>query len=185
MSNPAGPPPSLAGTPERLRRRPLDLGLALLLLAQSAAGLLVDALPQLGLPVATVEAALHAHYGAADPMFMDPPAFFFVAILWSGFVSTPLCAWFALGLVRGSNKIRIPVLMWAPATALATAMVLAEEVLSTVPAWRSPAPLSVVGQSLSWLVVPLLVAWRVRQPFPFGGGLPEAERLLALALGED
>ncbi len=184
MSNLAALPPSLAGKPRRLRQRPLDLGLAVLLLAQSVAGLLVDTLPQLGLPVSAVEAALQAHYGAADPMFMDPPAFFFVAILWSGFVSTPLCAWFAWGLLRGTNRIRIPALMWAPATALATVMVLAEEVLSTVPAWRSPAPLAVVGQSLPWLVVPLLFAWRVRHPFPFGGGLPEAERLLGQALEE-
>ncbi len=151
----------------------------------AVSGFGVDALPQLGLPLPALEAILRTHYGTADPMFMDPPAFFLVAILWSGFVSTPVCAYLAWGVLRGRNKIRGPVFAWVPATLLVTLMVLAEELFSTVPAWRSPDPLRVVGMSLPWLVVPLLVAWRVRAPFPFGGGLPQAERLLRLALDEE
>jgi hypothetical protein len=128
-----------------------------------------------------VEHQLAASYADADPLFVDPPPFLRVAAGVSAVVWGPLYVYLVWGFLRGRNEIRVPALMYAAALTLAMLMIIAEELFSTVPGWRTPRPGKFLALNLPYLLVPMLLAFRMRHPFPFGGGIAAAEPLLRRA----
>ena len=128
-----------------------------------------------------VREPLAASYAEIDPLFFAPPPFLFVALAVSAVVWGPLYVYLVWGFVRGRNEIRVPALMYSAALGLAMVMIIAEELWSPVPGWASPQPAQFLALNLPYLVVPLLLALRMRHPFPFGGGVAAAEPLLRRA----
>ena len=63
------------------------------------------------LGIEEVRDRLTATYADADPMFLAPPPFLFVAMAVSAVVWGPLSLYFAWGFLRGRNEIRVPALM--------------------------------------------------------------------------
>ena len=47
-------------------------------------------------------------------------------------------------------------------------MIIAETLLSTVPGWATPLPTKFLSVNLPYLIVPVLLAIRMRNPMPFG-----------------
>jgi hypothetical protein len=60
-------------------------------------------------------------------------------------------------------------------------MIIAEELWSPVPGWRTPRPGKFLALNLPYLVFPVLLAIRMWHPFPFGGGVVAAEPMLRRA----
>jgi len=131
--------------------------------------------------IGSVKDRLAASYADADPLFLSPPPFLHVAMAVSGLVWGPLYLYFVWGFLRGRNEIRVPALMYAGALTLAMLMIIAEELWSPVPGWRTPRPGKFLALNLPYLVVPVLLAVRMRHPFPFGGGIVAAEPMLRRA----
>lgn len=133
------------------------------------------------LGIEEMQRQIAASYAATDPLFVDPPPFLFVAMAVSAVVWGPLYLYLVWGFLRGRNQIRVPALMYAAALSLAMVMIIAEELWSPVPGWATPQPERFLALNLPYLIVPLLLAWRMRHPFPFGGGVAAAEPLLRQA----
>jgi hypothetical protein len=128
-----------------------------------------------------IQERLAGSYADADPLFVSPPPFLYVAMAVSALVWGPLYLYFVWGFLRGRNEIRVPALMYAAALTLAMVMIIAEELWSPIPEWRTPRPGKFLALNLPYLIVPLLLAVRMRHPFPFGGGVVAAEPLLRRA----
>jgi hypothetical protein len=133
------------------------------------------------LGIDAIERELAATYAGADPLFLVRPPFLLVALAVSALVWGPLYLYLIWGFLRGRNEIRVPALMYSAALTLAMLMIIAEELWSSVPGWRTPEPAKFLALNLPYLVVPVILAIRMRHPFPFGGGVVAAEPLLRRA----
>lgn len=153
--------------PIPLRDRKLDWFFILVFSFFAFSSFLVDTTPALGKYPGMRELLLGS-YADCDPMFIDPPPFLLVAATVSGFVWGPLYVVFVWAFVQGKNKIRIPALMYSSALTLAMLMIIAEELWSTVPGWRSPRPGKFLAYNLPYLIMPILIGLRMRKPQPFG-----------------
>jgi EXPERA (EXPanded EBP superfamily) len=132
--------------------------------------LVIDTMPLLGWTM--VKDAIAVTYADCDPLFVALPPFLWVAATVSGFVWGPLYLYFIWGFVRGDNRIRLPAVFYSGALTLAMAMIFAEELWSPVPGWASPQPGKFLAYNLPYWVVPMLLGWRMRSPYPFGGDRP-------------
>ena len=107
-------------------------------------------------------------YADCDPMFIINPPFLRAAVTVSAFVWGPLYVYLVWGFLKGKNAIRVPALMYSSALTLAMLMIFAEEFYSQVPGWASPHPLKFTAYNLPYLLMPVLLAIRMRKPDPFG-----------------
>ena len=160
-----------------LRSRPLDWFFILAFsvfaftsLFVEAIGLLYESFPARGSWV--LSELLLENYADVDPLFVRNPPFLRVAVLVSAFVWGPLYLYLVWGFVRGRNQIRVPALMYSSALTLAMLMIFAEELASPVPGWATPKPGKFLAFNLPYLIVPILLAIRMRNPNPFGERRP-------------
>ena len=107
-------------------------------------------------------------YADCDPLFVINPPFMRVALVFSALVWGPLYLYFIWGFIKGKNAIRIPALMYSSALTVVMLMIFSEELFSQVPGWASPLPWKFTAYNLPYLLMPLLLAFRMRSPNPFG-----------------
>lgn len=157
-----------------IHTRPLDWLFVVVCSTFACTSLLFDVIPTLaGLifgdpkiwPLAPAGLEL---YAAIDPLLVADPVFFRVAVAWSGFVWGPVYVYMAWAFHRGDPRVRIVGLMYAAGMSVAMSMIFAEELLSSVPAWRTPEPLRFAAYNLAYLLFPVAVFARLRKPLPFG-----------------
>jgi hypothetical protein len=181
-ASPAGPGTAAgsAAAPLRLRHRPVDL----LLLAFFAVNLgfityivdleaLVIADPShfdypLWPPPPLVD-LVHWYGNAYDPLVMARPPFFQMTIWIDVLFFGPFYAFALYAFVRGRDWIRVPALVWAGTMAANVLIILMEERYGTHATDHFGV---VLALNLPWLLVPLLVIWRMRRDRPFAPAAP-------------
>lgn len=152
-----------------LRQRPVDWLLIFFFSCAVLYGLLFS-LPQgLGVPVAADSPwpplrALHDWAVRVEPAHLDPPTSLIASALLDGFVHAPFGIVLVYALVTGAAWIRIPALVYVGSSV--TNMF----IYFTVTFFGAHPPLDLgvyLPLNLPWLLVPLLLAWRMRRPEPF------------------
>lgn len=131
----------------------------------AATSLFVDLPLILGLE--RIQRVLAESYAPVDPLMMACPPFLRVAVAISGLVWGPMYVYLVWGFWRGRDQIRVPALMYSAAITMAMVLIFAEELWSTVPGWRTPAPARFLAMNAPYLIVPVLLAIRMRRPQPF------------------
>ena len=154
--------------PTEPRRPLLDAFLVATLCAFAATSMLVDrtaALDIIGPDSADPFARAMYWYGVRyDPLVVANPLFLQVMSAISAFVFGPLYLWLARALWRRDAAIRVPALLYVVAMLYSMVVHVAVEVWGELP---PPNMLVFVGVYTPYLVVPLLLAWRVRRRDPF------------------
>jgi hypothetical protein len=155
--------------PRPLRERPVDLLLIAFFAISVLYGFLFS-LPQgLGVPVSADSPwpplrALHDWAVRIEPAHLDPPASLIASALLDGFVHAPFGLVLIYALATGRSWIRIPALIYVGSSV--TNMLGYFYVTFFGP--HPPLDLAVyIPMNLPWLLVPLLLAWRMRRPEPF------------------
>lgn len=153
-----------------LRERRLDWFFIVAFATFAATSLVVDTVVLLG--PAGLREAMMAGYADCDPLMKVMPPFLRTAVGASAFVWGPLYLYFVWAFVRGHNRVRPLALFYSGALTLAMAMILSEELWSHVPGWASPNAAKFLALNAPYAVVPMMLGWRMRSPFPFGGTEP-------------
>jgi len=152
-----------------LLKRPVDLVLIGFFTISVLYGFLYS-LPQgLGVPVAADSPwpplrSLHDWAVRFEPAHLDPPASLMAAALLDGFVYAPFGLLLIYALATGRSWIRIPALVYVGSAVTNMFIYFYVTFFGAHP----PLDLAVyVSLNLPWLLVPLLLAWRMRRPDPF------------------
>ena len=152
-----------------LLQRPLDLLLIAFFSISVLYGFLWS-LPQgLGVPVAPDSPwpplrALHDWAVRIEPAHLDPSANLIASCLLDGFVHAPFLVVLIYALVTGRSWIRIPALLYVGSSLTNMSLYFYDTFFGAHP----PLDLAVyIPMNLPWLVMPLLLAWRMRSPEPF------------------
>ena len=122
--------------------------------------------------------AIHWWGRTADELVLARPVWFRVAIWLEILVQAPFYALAILAFVRGQSWIRLPAVVYSSVLLTIMPMVLGEQLLGPHATTRPGLVLAVYG---AYVIMPALVAWRVRHPEVFppriieGAAAAEAE----------
>lgn len=146
-----------------IRRRPLDLALALFFAVSVLYGLLFSLPEGLGVPVAPDSPwpplrALHGWAVAQEPAHLDPPPVLIASCLFDGFVQAPALVAVILGLVRLRPWLRPLGLVYAGAAVTNMAFYFTQTFLGPHP---PPHTATYLAFNLPWLVAPAVLGLRV------------------------
>ena len=150
-------------------QRPLDLALVAFFAVSVLYGFLFSLPEGLGVPVSPESPwpPLRALYDWAvrvEPAHLDPPVGLRARCLLDGFVHAPFLMLLIYALVTGRGWIRIPAFVYVGSAVTNMLQYFYETFLGPHP----PLDLATyVPFNLPWLLVPLLLAWRMRRPEPF------------------
>jgi steroid 5-alpha reductase family enzyme len=115
-------------------------------------------------PPAPCVAAVHWWGALADKLVIARPLWFQVAIWLEVVVQAPFYALAILAFVRAQNWIRVPALVYSSVLLTIMPIVLAEQLYGE---HATEKPLLVLGVYSAYVVMPIVVAWRVRNPAVF------------------
>jgi hypothetical protein len=152
-----------------LHQRPLDLLLVAFFAVSVSYGLLFSLPEGLGVPVSADSPwpplrMLHGWAVDVEPAHLDPPASLRASCLLDGLVHSPFLVVLIFAIVTGRSWIRIPAFVYVGSSVTNMFLYFAETFLGPNP------PLDLVTYvplNLPWLLVALLLAWRMRHPEPF------------------
>lgn len=150
-----------------LRERPLDLALILGFVSFAVTSGVVDRLAALDVDFCAEQSlgGSLCWYGRnLDPLFLANPQWLRVISGVSAWVFGPLYLALAWGFWRGIDAVRAPALAWAIAISYSMVLHLWMEFFGDHP---PPRPGLLMLVYLPYLLLPLLVLWRLRQPTPF------------------
>jgi hypothetical protein len=100
-----------------------------------------------------------------DPLLLDPPIGLEIQTFLSAFVFGPFYLVLVWAFVTGRDAIRVPALLYVSAMVYGMVVFLGTEFLGPLP----PTNLSKFAAfNLPYLVIPLLLGWRMRRASPFG-----------------
>ena len=156
------------GTP--LRERPGDWFFVLAFGFFTLSSWLSDTVPALGIPI-TPDSSNPLVRGAwlyakdADPLLIAEPFYVRVSTFISAFVFGAFYPVLVYAFVRGRNWIRIPAIVYVSAMTYGMVMFLCMEFLGPLPPTNLPWFFS---WNLPYLLIPLALAWRMRNIDPFG-----------------
>jgi len=158
-----------------LRRRPLDLVILIFLAISATFVTYVVDLEQLVIadpsdydhpiwPPAPLVDLVHWYGRTYDPLLMARPAFWQMTVWIDALFFGPFYFVAIYAFVRGRNWIRVPALVWSGTMTADVLIVLMEERFGE---WATPHFGFVFAVSLPWLLMPLVMIWRMRTvPFP-------------------
>jgi hypothetical protein len=162
--------------PVPLSRRPLDVALVAFFGVNLLFTTYVVSLEQLVIddpsrfappvwPPGPLLALVHWWERTYDPLLVARPAWYRATIWLDVLAFGPFYAVAIYAFARGRDWIRLPAVVWASMLFTNVFIILFDE-LGGVHA--TPRPAVVVAANASWMLVPLLVLWRVgRSPHPF------------------
>jgi hypothetical protein len=157
-----------------LSRRPLDVALVVFFLVNLCFTTYVVSLEQIVIadpnhfsappwPPAPLLALVHWWERSYDPLLLARPAWYRATIWLDVLAFGPFYVAALYAFVRGREWIRIPSLIWASMLFTNVVIILFDELKGI---HASPAPAVVVAANAPWLVVPLVVIWRVGRASP-------------------
>jgi hypothetical protein len=99
-----------------------------------------------------------------DPLLNARPVWWRATIWIDAIFFGPYYAFAIYAFIRGSRWIRVPSIIYASVMLANVTIILSEEIWGP---FASPHLAAVVGANASWVVVPLLIIWRMRrEPWP-------------------
>jgi hypothetical protein len=164
--------------PSPLRRRPLDVFLVLFFLVNLLFVTYIVDLEQIvipdphhfsypGWPPAYFVDVSHRFGDAHDPLLMARPPFWQMTIWIDVVLFGPFYAFATYAFIRARNWIRVPALVWSGMMLSNVLIILMEERYGQ---YANPHFPFVVAVNAPWLLLPLLMIWRMRRdPFPVCG----------------
>ena len=115
-------------------------------------------------------ALIHWWEKTFDPLLWARPAWYRATIWIDVLLFGPFYAVAIYAFARGREWIRLPSVLWAGMMLANVTIILFDELLG---AHASPHPMVVLAANASWLVVPMLVLWRMaRKEHPFTEEMP-------------
>jgi EXPERA (EXPanded EBP superfamily) len=162
--------------PIPLRSRPLDVALIAFFLVNLTFTTYVVSLEQLVIddpsrftpplwPPAPLLALVHWWERSFDPLLLARPAWYRATIWLDVLAFGPFYAVASYAYARGRDWIRLPSVVWASVLFTNVFIILFDELKGT---HATPHPATVVAANAAWLLVPVLVVWRVgRSEHPF------------------
>jgi hypothetical protein len=159
--------------PIPLRERPIDRWLIAGFLTFAATSLLVDRLAALDVDFCGEQRMWGAlcWYGQnVDPLFLANPQWLRVMSGISAWVFGPLYFALAWGFWRGVEAVRGPAVAWAIAMVYAMIVHLWMEAFGEHP---PPSFALLIPVYLPYVVLPLVVLWRLRERSPFTRAMPD------------
>ncbi len=173
-------PRSDMGDPMRvaipLSRRPLDVALVAFFAVNLVFTTYVVSLEQVVIadplrfdpppwPPAPLLALVHWWERTFDPLLLARPAWYRATIWLDVLAFGPFYAVALYAFVRGRDWIRLPCVVWASMLFTNVFIILFDELKGI---HATPSPVAVVAANAPWLLVPVLVVWRVgRSEHPF------------------
>ncbi len=116
-------------------------------------------------PPASLLALVHWWERSFDPLLLARPAWYRATIWLDVLAFGPFYAVAIYAFVRGRDWIRLPAVIWATMLFTNVFIILFDELLGV---HATPYPATVVAANASWMLVPILVIWRVgRREHPF------------------
>ncbi len=119
--------------------------------------------PPLWPPRAAI-ALVHWWEKTYDPLLWARPAWYRATIWIDVLLFGPFYAAAIVAFVRGREWIRLPSFIWSGLMFANVTIILFDELAG---AYASPHPWVVVGANLSWILMPIVMVWRMRSPHPF------------------
>lgn len=107
---------------------------------------------------------IHWYGENIDPLMRDNPLFFQVITIFTTFVFGPFYFFLVYAFVRGRNWIRIPAIMYVSAITFSTIIVFGVSFFGDRNPGSYPMYLAIY---MPYIVVPLLLGYRMRRPNPF------------------
>lgn len=152
-----------------LRARPIDLGLVVCFAIFAFTSLVMEMYItfEIDLAASTDPFGRLWHFYAAswDPIFLDVPLYLWVMCTIDAFVFGPFYLVLIYALVRERDWIRIPAFVYVSAIVYSTIVYFGIELIGE----RHRANMwMVVAVNIPYTIVPLVLAWRLRRPAPFG-----------------
>jgi hypothetical protein len=155
--------------PIPLKRRPLDVGLLGFFVFNLLFISYLVSLEQIVIadPASSVRpfwpprsaiALIHWWEKTYDPLLWARPAWYRATIWIDALLFGPFYAAAIYAYARGREWIRLPSMVWAGLMFANVTIILFDELLG---AYASPHPFVVLGANASWIVVPVLVVWRM------------------------
>lgn len=120
-----------------------------------------------------------------DPLLMARPPFWMVTMFFDVYVFGPFYLLATYAFIRGRDWIRIPAIIWATMMFTIVCIILNEEAFGQ---YRTDHLPLVIALNLSWLIMPILVVWRVggtAHPFTVSSTSGDTERLGSDRLSSD
>jgi len=149
-----------------LRQRPIDIGLIAFFVVSILYGLLFSLPEGLGVAVAPNSPwpplrALYDWAIAQEPAHLDPPPVLIASCLYDGFFQSPLLIVIVYGIIRARDWVR-PLALFYAGSAVTNMF------FYFYTTFAGPTPPAVyLPYNLPWLIVPAILAWRMRRPDPF------------------
>jgi len=159
-----------------LRRRPLDAGLLIFFVFNLLFVSYVISLEQIAIknpaaftpplwPPRSAVALIHWWEKTYDPLLWARPAWYRATIWIDVLLFGPFYAAAIFAFARAREWIRVPSLIWAGLMFANVTIILFDELFGE---HASPHPWIVIGSNASWLIVPIIMVWRMaRTPHPF------------------
>jgi hypothetical protein len=166
-----------------LARRPLDVALVAFFAVNLCFTTYVVSLEQIAIadpshftappwPPAPLLALVHWWERSYDPLLLARPAWYRATIWLDVLAFGPFYVAALYAFIRGREWIRIPAVIWASMLFTNVFIILFDELKGV---HATPAPAVVVAANAPWLLVPLVVIWRVaRSPRVFTREVPSA-----------
>jgi hypothetical protein len=116
-------------------------------------------------PPARLVALVHWWEKTFDPLLLARPAWYRATIWLDVLAFGPFYAVAIYAFVRGRDWVRLPCVVWAAMLFTNVFIILFDELKGI---HATPAPAAVVAANAAWLVVPIVVVWRMaRSEHPF------------------
>jgi hypothetical protein len=159
-----------------LRRRPLDIGLLVFFTFNLLFVTYIISFEQIAIrdpasfaapswPPHQAITLIHWWEKTYDPLLWARPAWYRATIWIDVLLFGPFYGAAIFAYVRGCEWIRLPSVLWAGLMIANVTIIISDELLGM---YASPHPWVVVGANASWLLVPIVVVWRMaRHPHPF------------------
>jgi hypothetical protein len=165
-----------------LRRRPLDIGLIAFFFVNLTFTTYVVSLEQVAIadpfhftpplwPPERLIALVHWWEKSFDPLLLARPAWYRATIWLDVLVFGPFYAAAIWAYAKGREWIRLPSIIWATMLFTNVFIILFDELKGV---HATPRPGIVVMANAAWMVVPVIVAWRMWREHPFTEPAPAA-----------
>jgi len=107
-----------------------------------------------------------------DPLLLALPTFLWLQTFISAFVFGPFYAVLVFAVARGRDWIRMPAIIYASVMTYAMTITLGVEYLGDMPPQND---FKFLAFNLPYLIIPLILAWRMRHAHPFSAAIARAD----------
>ena len=155
-----------------LGKRRIDLFFSIVFILFAITCCISDAIPTLGIPISSSSSnvLVRANYwyaSSTDPLFMNPPVWMRLVTGLSAFVYGPFYLILVYCLLKGKNWIQLPAVIYASMIIIIKGFIVFGVEFFGEPQYRTLNVLKFLLFNLPYVLLPLLLLFRMRKPLPF------------------